>query len=294
MIKSMTGFGRAENVIDERYEIKIQLKSVNHRYADFMIKVPRIYAFLEEFVRAKLSKSISRGKVEAYITINKLSGDDKEVKLNEDLAKSYIENLRKMSCYGITDDISISTIAGFNDIFDICYSEIDEEGMIKIISPVLDEALKNFLSMRENEGNRLKDSIISHLESLKTHVLAVEKRSPESLKEYEERLKKRLLDTLGAFDISVDEARVLTEVAIFADKTAVDEETVRLKSHINEFSHTLTLDEPIGKKLDFIVQEMNRETNTIGSKANDIELTKHVVEMKSIIEKIREQIQNIE
>lgn len=294
MLKSMTGFGRSEMLVDEQYEIKIQIKSVNHRYADFMIKVPRIYGFLEESVRAELAQSISRGKVEVYITINKLSGDDKQIKLNEDLAKSYIENLRKLTDYGVTDDISASAVARFSDIFDVQYSEIDEDAMLKMITPVLSEALDNFLNMRISEGQRLKSSIIAHLQNLREQVEKVEERSPKSLKEYEERLRKRLTDSVASLDITADEGRILTEVAVFADKIAVDEETVRLKSHINEFLCAVEANEPIGKKLDFIVQEMNRETNTIGSKANDFELSKTVVEMKSIIEKIREQIQNIE
>ena len=294
MIKSMTGFGRAEKVIDEQYEIKIQIKSVNHRYADFLIKVPRVYGFIEEAVRAKLAQNISRGKVEVYITVNKLTGDDKQIKLNEDLAKSYIENLRKLADFGINDDVSASTVAGFPDIFDVQYSEIDEDAMLNMINTVLLEALDNFLQMRISEGERLKASILEHLDRLSVQVNEVEQRSPKSVEEYEERLYKRLTDTLSSLDLTADENRILTEVAVFADKVAVDEETVRLNSHINEFKVALDSSEPIGKKLDFIVQEMNRETNTIGSKANDLELSKIVVDMKSIIEKIREQIQNIE
>lgn len=294
MLKSMTGFGRAEKVIDELYEIKIQIRSVNHRYADFTIKVPRLYSFIEDSVRTKLSKSISRGKVEVFISVNKLTGDDKQVKLNTDLAKSYIDSLRKLTDFGVNDDVSASTIAGFSDIFDVQYSEIDEDAMSAMIDSVLSEALSSFIVMRAAEGERLKASILEHLDKLSAQVKIVEERSPQSVKEYEARLKKRLDDTLASLDLSADESRVLTEVALFCDKVAVDEETVRLSSHINEFKKALDADEPIGKKLDFIVQEMNRETNTIGSKANDIELSKTVVEMKSIIEKIREQIQNIE
>ncbi len=294
MLKSMTGFGRAEKVIDELYEIKIQIRSVNHRYADFTIKVPRLYSFIEDSVRTKLSKSISRGKVEVFISVNKLTGDDKQVKLNTDLAKSYIDSLRKLTDFGVNDDVSASTIAGFSDIFDVQYSEIDEDAMSAMIDSVLSEALNSFIEMRTAEGERLKASILEHLDKLSAQVKIVEERSPQSVKEYEARLKKRLDDTLASLDLSADESRVITEVALFCDKVAVDEETVRLSSHINEFKKALDANEPIGKKLDFIVQEMNRETNTIGSKANDIELSKTVVEMKSIIEKIREQIQNIE
>ena len=181
-----------------------------------------------------------------------------------------------------------------SDIFDVQYSEIDEDAMLNMINTVLLEALDNFLQMRISEGERLKASILEHLDRLSVQVNEVEQRSPKSVEEYEERLYKRLTDTLSSLDLTADENRILTEVAVFADKVAVDEETVRLNSHINEFKAALDSSEPIGKKLDFIVQEMNRETNTIGSKANDLELSKIVVDMKSIIEKIREQIQNIE
>lgn len=294
MLKSMTGFGRSEAVIDDLYEIKVQIKSVNHRYADFTVKVPRIYSFIEESVRAKLAASISRGKVEVFISVNKLTGDDKQVKLNEDLARSYIDSLHKLSDFGVCDDISASTIAGFNDIFDVQYGEVDEDSMSAMIDGVLCDALDNFINMRIAEGERLKASILSHIDSLAEQVKLVEKRSPETVREYKDRLYKRLCDSIASLDIAADESRILTEVAIFSDKVAVDEETVRLDSHIKQFKDALEADEPIGKKLDFIVQEMNRETNTIGSKANDFKLSKIVVEMKSIIEKIREQIQNIE
>lgn len=294
MLKSMTGFGRAELVIDDQYEVKIQIRSVNHRYADFSIKAPRMYNFIEEFVRAKLAKCISRGKVEVYVTINKISFDDKQVRLNQELTKSYIENLRSLSAYDIVDDISMSTLAGFSDIFEIEYKEIDEDAISSMIDSVLSMALENFISMRTNEGKRLTESILNHLDALSDKVSLVEERSPQSIIEYRQRLETKLKDTLSTLDINSDESRIMTEVAIFSDKVAVDEETVRLRSHIKEFKKTMQADEAIGKKLDFIIQEMNRETNTIGSKANDINLSKIVVDMKSIIEKIREQIQNIE
>lgn len=294
MIKSMTGFGRAETVFDETYEVKIQIKSVNHRYADYSIKTPRIYSFIEERIRTRLSKCIFRGKVEVYVSINKINDDSKEVRLNRALAESYIENLRSLSDINIKDDISMSTLSSFSDIFEIEYKEIDEETVTAAIDEALELALDGFINMRLSEGERLKTSITGHLNSLLSQIDIVEKRSPITVTEYRERLEKRLRDTLSDIGAAADDSRILTEVAIFADKVAVDEETVRLRSHINEFKATLEADEPIGKKLDFIVQEMNRETNTIGSKCNDIELSKCVVEMKSVIEKIREQIQNIE
>ena len=283
MIKSMTGFGRAEMTFDDLYEVKIQIKSVNHRYADYTIKTPRIYSFLEENIRAKLSQNISRGKIEVYVSINKINDDSKEVKINLPLAESYINNLRELSGFGVKDDISMSSMCSLSDIFEVQYKEIDEEAILNMINTALDAALEDFLNMRINEGSRLNNSILEHLNILSSEVEKVEKLSPETITKYKERL-----------ESGADDSRILTEVAIFSDKVAVDEETVRLKSHIKEFKNALNSSEPIGKKLDFIVQEMNRETNTIGSKCNDIDLSKIVVEMKSLIEKIREQIQNIE
>ncbi len=294
MIKSMTGFGRAETVFNETYEVSVQIKAVNHRYADYNIKTPRIYSFLEEHIRSRLAGSISRGKVEVYISISKIEDDNKQVKLNKTLAESYISSLRELSEFGLSDDISMSTLSAFGDIFDIEYKEIDEDAVKSAIDEALGIALDGFIAMRISEGEQLKKSILEHLDSLAEHTDAVEKRSPQTVIEYQERLRKRLNDTLAEIGASADESRILTEAAIFADKVAVDEETVRLKSHIKAFKAALEDNTPIGKKLDFIVQEMNRETNTIGSKCNDIELTRHVVEMKSTIEKIREQIQNIE
>ena len=294
MIKSMTGFGRSEMTFDDLYEVKIQIKSVNHRYADYTIKTPRIYSFLEESIRAKLSQNISRGKIEVYVSINKINDDSKEVKINLPLAESYINNLRELSDFGVKDDISMSSMCSLSDIFEVQYKEIDEEAILNMINTALDAALEDFLNMRINEGSRLNNSILEHLNILSSEVEKVEKLSPETITKYKERLEKRLRDALSELESGADDSRILTEVAIFSDKVAVDEETVRLKSHIKEFKNALNSSEPIGKKLDFIVQEMNRETNTIGSKCNDIDLSKIVVEMKSLIEKIREQIQNIE
>ncbi len=294
MIKSMTGFGRAETVFNEIYEINIQIKSVNHRYADYSVKMPRIYNFLEEYIRTQLAGCISRGKVEVYVSISKVEDDSKVVKLNKPLAESYISSLKELSELGVKDDISMTTLSAFDDIFDVEYKDVDEEAITDAINEALKIALDGFIAMRISEGERLKASILEHLKVLEDHISAVEERSPQTVADYRDRLYKRLCDTLSEIGATADDSRILTEVAIFADKVAVDEETVRLRSHINEFKTTLDADIPIGKKLDFIVQEMNRETNTIGSKCNDIELSKRVVDMKSVIEKIREQIQNIE
>ena len=231
MIKSMTGFGRAEMTFDDLYEVKIQIKSVNHRYADYTIKTPRIYSFLEESIRAKLSQNISRGKIEVYVSINKINDDSKEVKINLPLAESYINNLRELSDFGVKDDISMSSMCSLSDIFEVQYKEIDEEAILNMINTALDAALEDFLNMRINEGSRLNNSILEHLNILSSEVEKVEKLSPETITKYKERLEKRLRDALSELESGADDSRILTEVAIFSDKVAVDEETVRLNRY---------------------------------------------------------------
>jgi len=299
-MKSMTGFGAAEQLIavgdnGGSFEIKVNIKSVNSRYSDFFIKIPgRHYAFLEEKVRAFMTKYISRGKVEVFITIDQKEEDTKEVVVNKQLAKSYIDAFASLEELGITNDVKASTLTRFPDIFKTEYAKIDEEEMFQMVANVLTEACENFNVMRTSEGERMMVDIKSRISNLLSELAFVEERSHITAKEYADKLRERLNNTLEAIGVSADEGRILTEVAIFSDKIAVAEETVRLKSHISEFEKTLESTVPIGKKLDFIVQEMNREVNTIGSKAHDLEVTKHVVEMKSEIEKIREQIQNVE
>lgn len=291
MLKSMTGFGRCEMLI-EGFDISIQIKSVNHRYSDFTIKTPRYYTFLEEKIRSHAMEKIKRGKVEILLGLENKDSADKCISLDRAVAEGYINALRELEHYNLKNDLTVSTLAEFHDIFHIEYTDIDEEQVGRIVSVVFQNALDEFMKMRQEEGARLEESLRQHLKALLTHVAAVEERSPLCVTAYRDRLRSRLDEILQ--DTSVDENRLLTEAAIFADKTAVDEETVRLRSHIKAFENALESCDPIGKKLDFIVQEMNRETNTIGSKGNDFELAAHVVEMKSIIEKIREQIQNIE
>jgi len=298
-MKSMTGFGAAEQLIavgeSGSFEIKVNIKSVNSRYSDFFIKIPgRHYAFLEEKVRAFMTKYITRGKVEVFITIDQKEEDTKEVIVNKQLAKSYIDAFADLEELGVVNDVRASTLTRFSDIFKTEYAKIDEDEMFKMVSTVLSEACENFNSMRTSEGERMLVDINSRISNILGELAFVEERSPLTAKEYADKLRTRLNQTLESVGIIADEGRILTEVAIFSDKIAIAEETVRLKSHISEFEKTLTATIPIGKKLDFIVQEMNREVNTIGSKAQDLEVTKRVVEMKSEIEKIREQIQNIE
>lgn len=291
MLKSMTGFGRAEELAGGSL-IKVQIKSVNHRYGDFTVKLPKMYSFAEESVKKTLLEYISRGKLEANITVEQKEDDEKVVKVNSELAKSYIEGLKSLAEFGVSGEVKISDLAGFSDIFGVEYKDIDEEAALLNINAVLKKALEDFLAARCAEGARLEEDIKSRLGIILEIVEKIEKRSPETERLYRQRLEEKMRELLDG--AKFDETRLITETAIFADKIAVDEETVRLKSHIKTFCEAAEAEGPIGKKLDFIVQEMNREANTIGSKATDAEICSMVVEIKSQIEKIREQIQNVE
>ncbi|MEG1880573.1 MAG: YicC/YloC family endoribonuclease, partial [Oscillospiraceae bacterium] len=266
MLKSMTGFGRAEQIIDS-FDVKVQVKSVNHRYSDLLIRIPRSYNFLEDKIRQTVNEYISRGKIEVSIEISRSDNDDRSISINEPLAKGYIDALKQLTLYDVVDDLSISSLSRFNDIFNVEYKKIDEEELSNAVFLVLNDALLDFVKMRTAEGGRLEENIKHHLLDILKTVSEIEILSPKSVEEYRQKLKNRLLDILA--DTTIDESRILTEAAIFADKIAVDEETVRLRSHINEFENAIKTDKPVAKKLDFIIQEMNRETNTIGSKAND-------------------------
>ncbi len=291
MLKSMTGFGRSELMLDG-FTVNAQIRSVNHRYMDCSVRIPRCYNFLEDKIRQKVTEYISRGKIEVGITIKEDNGDDKVITLNQPLAQNYINVLNELSALGVKDDISVSAISRYSDIFNIEYKEIDEDKMFEIITSALVAALEDFNNMRAQEGVRLEKDISSRLDTISKELEKIEERSPETVRLYRENLENKIRELIG--DINVDENRLITETAIFADKVAIDEETVRLRSHMKAFASAIKSDKPIGKKLDFIIQEMNRETNTIGSKANDIEIAGIVVEIKHEIEKIREQIQNIE
>lgn len=291
MIKSMTGFGRAENTVSG-FNIKIQIKSVNHRYGDFTIRLPRIYGFLEEFVRNEMASNISRGKVEAIINIENVENNDVKITLNKEAAIGYINALTELEKFNVKNDISMSTLSGFNDIFTVENEEADEEIIKSAVMTVLTDAIKEFNAMRLCEGERMREDILSRLEYIGKSVEYIEEKSVETVADYKARLEGKIREVLA--DRTIDDDRVLTECAIFADKIATEEETVRLKSHIVEFKNTLKIGKNIGKKLDFIIQEMNRETNTIGSKACNIDISKKVVDIKAEIEKIREQVQNIE
>lgn len=292
MIRSMTGFGRAQQTIDGR-DILVEIKSVNHRFFEFSCRVPRAYGYLEEKLKSYLQGKISRGKVDVGVTVVTLEGTNAHVEINYELAKSYADALRTLGGkLNLQDDLSLSAISRFSDIFAVRKGLEDEEVIWDGVRAVLDIAAEKFVSMRSAEGERLRDDCLARLANIEMAVEGIERRSPRVVEVYREKLYNKLRDILA--DKNIDEQRLLTEAAVFSEKTAVDEETVRLRSHIAQFRDILKLKEPVGRKLDFLVQEFNREANTIGSKAQDLEIARVVVDVKSEIEKIREQIQNIE
>lgn len=292
MLRSMTGFGRA-NAIIAGLDITVEIKAVNHRYFEFSCRMPRAYQFIEEKLKALCQQSITRGKIELSVFIEDNSEQAVEVEINHQYARAYIAALKKLSKeYSIKNDIKVSHLAQNSEIFKTARRAQPDEEAAAAVAQVTEEAIKGFIEMRETEGERLKKDVLSRANTILEKVAFVESRSPETVKAYRERLEQKVKDLLEAANI--DEQRIITETAIFADKVAVDEETVRLRSHIKQLENLMESDGPVGKKLDFIVQEMNRETNTIGSKCQDIEIAHTVVDIKSEIEKIREQIQNIE
>lgn len=291
-MRSMTGYGRARQILHER-NITVELRSVNHRYLDVNVKVPRIYGFLEEAAKNAVGKLIARGKVDVFISIDSNSAGDVKVSLNHKILESYLDALHEMrDTYHLTDDISIMRLARLPDIFTAEKQEANAEELTQDVLEVLHAASVDFCNMREREGIKMKEDILSRGQTILQLVSEVEQRSPKAVEEYRAKLTARMNEVLA--DTTIDPQRILAEAAVYADRTAVDEETVRLRSHMHQMELMAAEQKPIGRKLDFLVQEMNREANTIGSKANDMELAKIVVEMKSEIEKIREQIQNIE
>lgn len=292
MIKSMTGFGRGEN-LQEGKEFTVEVKTVNHRYSDISIRMPRQIGFLEDRVRQLVAKAISRGKADVYISYSNHSDDAKQVTLDEALAKTYIsavESLRDK--YSLKDDISVSLISRYPDVLQVEQTKEDEDLLWSLMKVAVEKALEALVEMRQIEGEGLKKVLLERADCIADLVEGIAKRAPDVPKEYKLKLEARIKDLLD--QQVIDESRLGMEVAIFADKCSIDEELVRMKSHIKQLREALDLEEPVGRKLDFLVQEMNREINTIGSKANDLSITKEVVEVKSEIEKIREQIQNIE
>jgi len=292
MIKSMTGYGGAKGA-SGKLEISIEVKSVNNRYLDCSVKLPRVFSSCEEPLKSVVQKHISRGKVDVFIIIDSSSADDVEIRLNRPLAEAYLAALREMTEeYGLTGGISAIELSRFPDVLHAEKREADAERLCADITGVLEDALSEFNQMREREGERLSIDISARLEEIEKLTALAEECSPRSAAEYRKKLETRMQEVLQTANI--DEARILTEAAIFADRIAINEETVRLRSHIAQLREMLGSVEPVGRKIDFLVQEFNREANTIGSKGNDTEMSRLTVELKSEIEKIREQAQNIE
>ncbi len=292
MVRSMTGYGRGE-AADGQMSVTVELKSVNHRFFEALIRAPRQFAFLEDKLKSYVQSRVSRGKIDISVSCDFGAAASDKIEVNEVFADSYIKALRSLSeKYGIKDDIAVSNVAANSEVFTVTKQKLDEEAAWSLVSTAASEAVDNFIKEREAEGKRLADDVLSRTETILKMVERVEERSPKTVEEYRRRIEGKVRELLC--DTSVDEQRLLTETAIFADKVAVNEETVRLRSHIAHFAEMCETGGVIGKKLDFTVQEMNRETNTVGSKCQDIEISHIVVDIKSEIEKIREQIQNIE
>lgn len=294
MIKSMTGFGRCEAEINGR-EITVEVKSVNHRYFEFSCRTPRGYGFLDDKLKSYVNSRVSRGKIDMFVTIGANDEAPSEVTVNHQLVSGYINAMKEISdTYGVENDVTVVSLSRFPDVFTVHKPAEDEEQITNDVLAVAKTALDSFVAMRETEGEKMKADILSRANTILSIVGEIEERSPQTVAEYEERLLERIKQTLEDYEVEIDEQRVLTEVAVFSDKVAVAEETVRLRSHFEQLNKFLEYDEPVGRKIDFIIQEMNREANTIGSKVQDAVLAHKVVDIKSEIEKIREQVQNIE
>jgi len=292
MVRSMTGFGRAE-VFTGQYRAACEVKSVNHRYYEFSARAPRSCGFLEERLKRFFQERVSRGKVECYVSLEFLGDSDIEVKLNAPVLRGYLDAFAAMEAeFGVKNDAASTALLRVPDLFQVQKKAVDEEAVWAVVAQAAGEAADKFVAMREVEGARLREDILSRSADILRHVAFIEERSPQTVLEYNEKLLARMRELLES--ASVDEQRLLTEAAIFADKIAVAEETVRLRSHLQQLEAFFTLPEAVGRKMDFLVQEINREANTIGSKASDIEIARRVVEIKSNVEKIREQVQNIE
>lgn len=292
MIRSMTGYGRAVQILNGR-EISVELHAVNNRYLDCNVKMPRQLAFAEEAIKQEVRQAVARGKVEVLVTVTNLSAEEARVSLNRPVLESYLAAMRAMvQDYGLQDDLTASTLCRFSDIFVVEKAKTDEESEKQDLLTVAREAIAAFNAMRQTEGAALEQDLRRRTQTILHLVEQVERQSPVTLAAYRARLEAKMREVLE--NTSLDETRILMEAALYADKIAVDEETVRLRSHLSQMDSMLTGGGPVGRKLDFLLQEMNREANTIGSKANDTEQARTVVEIKAELEKIREQIQNVE
>lgn len=292
MIKSMTGYGSAKGAADG-FEITVELKSVNNRYLDTSVRLPRSFIFAEDAVKSAVQSHISRGKVDVFVTVDSSSAGDVAVRVNEALLKGYIDAITHIfEEYPVTNDLTAMAVARLPDVLSVEKKDMDAEEIAAAISAIAEKALKDFDEMRIREGEKLRDDVLSRLETIDRLVGIVEEKAPETVRDYRARLEQKMTEVLASSGI--DESRILAEAAIFADHIAVDEETVRLRSHMSQLKTMINGSSPIGRKIDFLVQEFNREANTIGSKCQNSEIAHVVVELKSEIEKIREQIQNIE
>lgn len=294
MVKSMTGYGRARKTLNGR-DITVEVRSVNNRYLDATVKLPRAYIFTEDAIKQRVQKAVSRGKVDVFVSIDSTGADETVVTVNEALAASYIAALQTIAALGgnaLRGEYSAVDVARFPDVLTVTKAEEDLESVQADICSVADEALAAYNAMRAVEGEKLAADIGARLGAIETLTGKVEERSPQTVQEYREKLTARMKEVLQS--TTIEETRILTEAAIYADKIAVDEETVRLRSHVSQLRGMLASDEPMGRKMDFLIQEVNRESNTIGSKCNDVDIARVVVELKGEVEKIREQVQNIE
>lgn len=292
MVKSMTGFGRSVENIDG-LNITVEIKSVNHRYFEFSSRLPRAYQFAEDALKALCQQSITRGKIELSVFVEDNTNKGTTIEINHQYAGAYINALKELAReYKIKDDLKLSAIADNPELLTVRKTALDDETVINAFCAVTKNALESYNAMREVEGEKLKADVLSRVDTILSKVEFIESRSPETVKAYRERIEEKMRELLGS--AAVDEQRIITETAIFADKVAVDEETVRLRSHMSQLKNLLNSDSATGKKIDFLIQEMNREANTIGSKSQNVEIAHTVVDIKAEIEKIREQIQNIE
>ena len=294
MIKSMTGFGRGEYT-DGKRNIIVEIKSVNHRYSDITVKMPRRYGFADDKIKNTIKETLSRGKIDVSIIVENITENDVNIKLNTMLAKQYVENLKELKeTFGVEGEITLQFLANLPDVMKAIPDVEDEEEITKAILLPVAEAAKNLESMRAVEGDKLAEDLIAKGANIKGILDQIAERAPQVATAHTEKLRERITELLGG-NVQIPEDRILVEAAIFADKCAIDEEITRLNSHLIQLKDIIsTAKQPVGKKLDFLVQEMNREANTIGSKSNDITITGHMLDIKSEIEKIREQVQNIE
>ena len=292
MVRSMTGYGRARSTLHGR-DITVEVRSVNNRYLDCSIKMPRVYIFAEDAMKALVQKTVSRGKVDVFVTIDTVEAEGSVVRVDTALAGEYLQAIRALKDqFGLPEDVTALSLARMPDVLTVTKAEEDLEAVSGDICSVLEEALAAYQAMRATEGEKLAADIAGRLDTIEALTGKVEERSPQTVAEYRQKLLDRMQEVLSS--ASIDESRILTEAAIFADKVAVDEETVRLRSHLSQLREMLRSDVPVGRKLDFLIQEVNRESNTIGSKCSDLEIARGVVELKAEVEKIREQVQNIE